>query len=400
MMLSLPLILAIISCLISVTLANNGCNDAMLNMRINNKDFPDLWTSFFPGVDSAIPSFTVVQHCRAHSFTSPKWIESTVLALNISYSNTTYYAVLHYDSCNEITSMFADPIILIPITNIIHNNSTGNLVYTTTNPRADFCYNCTENETLKYCQACNSACMTEETNDLDFCYGPSGDECCKYIENDDCVTSCEEGSSVDEMSTCILNHLCIRDNPCNTGKCTELSPTTYNCTCPVAYIGVNCSIKNPCYNNTNQCSGNGICIASESQPYFTCKCMMGVEGDRCQYNRLCNMSVSPCMNNGTCNVMYADNYTCSCASGYAGVNCETSLSTGAAPLIGAIVGAVVAFVAISIIIVLIVIICVIYFYIKGKKGKVEISKKTSKVYPTNGNGTIAEKEPMLDKEKQ
>ena len=395
-MLTLPLILAVIPCFISVTLANNGCNDAMLEMRIN-QDFQAFyieWDSNFNS-DSVIPQYTVVRHCRAHSFTSPMWLDSTVLALRFLYTNKTFFTVLHYNSCNETTSMFADPIVLIPITML---NQTGD-VNVMNNTNADFCYSCTDNVTTRYCNACDSTCMTEEEGDLDFCYGPSGDECCKYIENDNCTTSCEVGSSADETSTCIPDHLCTRENPCQTGDCTELTDTTYNCTCPNTHIGVNCSIVNLC-NNMTQCNNNGNCSTSESDPYFTCNCVTGVTGAYCQHNMFCNDSVNPCMNNGMCDVTDADNYVCSCAPGYGGTNCETSLSTGVAPLTGVIAGVVVVFVVIAIIIVLIVILCVMYFYIKGKKGKVEISKKTSKVYPTNGNGTTAEKEPMLDKEKQ
>ena len=397
MMLTLPLILTIISCLIYVTLANNGCNDAMLTLRISNTDFPallDEWDTFY---DSTMPEYTVVRHCRAHSFTSPKWLESTILALKFVCSNQTFYTVLHYNSCNETTSMFDDPIVLINIT-ALNSTNTEDLVYITNNTKADFCYDCTDNVTSNYCQACDSTCNMVEDDELEFCYGPSSYNCCRYIENDNCVASCTEGSSVDGMSTCIPGHLCMRDDPCVTGSCTVVTATTYNCTCPDTHVGLNCSLVNPC-NNTDQCNYNGNCSTSVSDPYFICYCVMGINGDRCQYNEFCTASASPCMNGGTCNVTDADSYTCSCENGYEGVNCEISLAT-AAPLTGAIVGAVVAFVVVAMVIVLVVIIFVLYFFIKGKKGKVEISKKTSKVYPTNGNGTIAEKEPMLDKEKQ
>ncbi|KAJ0179731.1 hypothetical protein K1T71_004322 [Dendrolimus kikuchii] len=61
---------------------------------------------------------------------------------------------------------------------------------------------------------------------------------------------------------------------------------------------------------------------------FTCQCPQGFTGSREHY--MCDTEVdlcysSPCVNNGTC-VRREGGYTCVCAAGYTGVNCETVLT--------------------------------------------------------------------------
>ncbi|XP_026739662.1 protocadherin-like wing polarity protein stan [Trichoplusia ni] len=62
---------------------------------------------------------------------------------------------------------------------------------------------------------------------------------------------------------------------------------------------------------------------------FTCQCPHGFTGSREHY--MCDTEVdlcysSPCVNNGTC-VRREGGYTCVCAAGYTGVNCETVLTS-------------------------------------------------------------------------
>ncbi|KAL0891925.1 hypothetical protein ABMA27_015170 [Loxostege sticticalis] len=61
---------------------------------------------------------------------------------------------------------------------------------------------------------------------------------------------------------------------------------------------------------------------------FTCQCPYGFTGSREHY--MCDTEVdlcysSPCVNNGTC-IRREGGYTCVCAAGYTGVNCETVLT--------------------------------------------------------------------------
>ncbi|XP_022815994.1 protocadherin-like wing polarity protein stan isoform X3 [Spodoptera litura] len=66
---------------------------------------------------------------------------------------------------------------------------------------------------------------------------------------------------------------------------------------------------------------------------FSCQCPHGFTGSREHY--MCDTEVdlcysSPCINNGTC-VRREGGYTCVCAAGYTGVNCETVLTSASCP---------------------------------------------------------------------
>ncbi|VDN91471.1 unnamed protein product [Brugia pahangi] len=79
-------------------------------------------------------------------------------------------------------------------------------------------------------------------------------------------------------------HSLCSPNPCqNNGNCTILSLTSYNCSCPQYYEGVNCTtVKNVCAisNFEDYCLNNGKCISNNSEPI--CHCTHQYEGRRCE----------------------------------------------------------------------------------------------------------------------
>uniref|UniRef100_A0A8R1TU78 Uncharacterized protein n=1 Tax=Onchocerca volvulus TaxID=6282 RepID=A0A8R1TU78_ONCVO len=73
-------------------------------------------------------------------------------------------------------------------------------------------------------------------------------------------------------------------NPCqNNGNCTILSLTTYNCSCPQYYEGVNCTdVTDACAasNFDDYCLNGGKCISNNFEP--VCRCTYQYEGRRCE----------------------------------------------------------------------------------------------------------------------
>ncbi|XP_053377649.1 sushi, nidogen and EGF-like domain-containing protein 1 isoform X3 [Mercenaria mercenaria] len=72
--------------------------------------------------------------------------------------------------------------------------------------------------------------------------------------------------------------------------------------------------------STDPCKNNGTCV--EGADNYTCSCADGFRGRNCEELDRC--STGPCKNNGTC-VEGADNYTCSCTDGFRGRNCEEAV---------------------------------------------------------------------------
>lgn len=56
---------------------------------------------------------------------------------------------------------------------------------------------------------------------------------------------------------------------------------------------------------------------------YTCTCAAGYSGTNCETN-VDECAVNPCQNGGTC-TDGVDSYTCACAAGYSGTNCETDI---------------------------------------------------------------------------
>lgn len=72
---------------------------------------------------------------------------------------------------------------------------------------------------------------------------------------------------------------------------------------------------------TNPCGNGGTC---ENNPTsYTCACAPGFTGTNCEVN-IDDCAGAPCQNGGTC-TDGANHYTCACSAGYAGANCETNI---------------------------------------------------------------------------
>ncbi|KOB79373.1 Uncharacterized protein OBRU01_00250 [Operophtera brumata] len=106
------------------------------------------------------------------------------------------------------------------------------------------------------------------------------------------------------------------------GVCyTNVSMEGYECQCCGGYVGPHCDERDAC--NPSPCLNNGVCVDLTQAPNsvnYTCVCPY----DPC-YS-------APCLNGGTCMTMAMNGSTtfhCACVDGWAGAQCELSITGGA-----------------------------------------------------------------------
>jgi hypothetical protein len=95
----------------------------------------------------------------------------------------------------------------------------------------------------------------------------------------------------------------------------ESTATSYRPALEVCYAVVDehCA-PNPCLNA-------GVCVNGWTG--YTCQCAPGFTGTNCETN-IDDCASAPCLNGGTC-VDEVSSYTCQCAPGFTGTNCETNI---------------------------------------------------------------------------
>jgi hypothetical protein len=145
--------------------------------------------------------------------------------------------------------------------------------------------------------------------------------------------------------------------PCqNGGSCVD-GLGYYFCVCDhTRFSGVNCErIFEPC--TSYQCYNNGTCVDDASQTF--CLCSLGYTGPQCQFKQTCKVTcqnggvcnstadgclcptkyggvdcsvledfctvLNPCQNEGLC-LSGQNSYSCACAPGWTGTNCQTALT--------------------------------------------------------------------------
>src|SRR5262245_49792859 len=72
----------------------------------------------------------------------------------------------------------------------------------------------------------------------------------------------------------------------------------------------------------NPCQNGGTCTAQGDS--YTCQCALGYTGTNCETN-IDDCASSPCQHGGTC-TDGVGGYTCACVPGYSGANCETDVN--------------------------------------------------------------------------
>ena len=110
--------------------------------------------------------------------------------------------------------------------------------------------------------------------------------------------------------------------PCkNNATCERLAYNKYQCNCTPEYKGDNCTIFQPCYNRP--CKNGATCHEIyEPASNYTCTCALGFYGRNCE-NITDYCSPDPCRNNATCvNFNTQGKYFCNCTEGFGNVNCS------------------------------------------------------------------------------
>lgn len=122
--------------------------------------------------------------------------------------------------------------------------------------------------------------------------------------------------------------------PCQNGGVCNQRDGYYTCTCTSGYDGYNCE------NESDECRSDPCAHGSctDGVISYTCVCDAGWDGDNCAVDKD-ECASDPCRNGATClhslrghqvhgNVLAGgtlDAYSCACAAGYAGLNCESDL---------------------------------------------------------------------------
>ncbi|XP_033625807.1 mucin-17-like isoform X2 [Asterias rubens] len=197
-------------------------------------------------------------------------------------------------------------------------------------PAADGCVEytcqCPPCFTGRYCTIPISACDSSSCQ--------NGAVCMPSTQNPNTAYACSEYKcSCTNCFTgvfCESQRDACNPNPCvNGGVCsaTSGSCTSYSCECPPCFSGFNCeiSVPNPCDNNP--CLNNGVCSTVQgSCGAHTCACPDTHIGLNCESPVVANPNPCnsfPCKNGATCLTVDSSNYICMCAPNYVGPNCLT-----------------------------------------------------------------------------
>ncbi|XP_038068280.1 mucin-3A-like isoform X2 [Patiria miniata] len=129
---------------------------------------------------------------------------------------------------------------------------------------------------------------------------------------------------------CEIQRDACNPNPClNSGACSSLPDScySYTCQCSGCFTGFNCEIPIASACANNPCQNGGVCSDVQGAcGAYTCTCPNGFIGLNCETTisenpNPCNSF--PCKNGASCLTMDADHYMCLCTSEYVGPNCNT-----------------------------------------------------------------------------
>jgi hypothetical protein len=113
-------------------------------------------------------------------------------------------------------------------------------------------------------------------------------------------------------------------NPCRNGASCARNVDAFVCACPAGYSGLTCATNvDDCA--ANPCQNDGTCVDGIDER--TCTCPLGSSGEDCE-TLAESCDDEPCENGATCTDDDDTGYTCACASGFYGPNCDTECARG------------------------------------------------------------------------
>ncbi|XP_060573106.1 neurogenic locus Notch protein-like [Ruditapes philippinarum] len=119
-------------------------------------------------------------------------------------------------------------------------------------------------------------------------------------------TSFENASFSLKPEYCFIDGGCVAENDMSPAGCLA---------CQSLVDEYNWTVNNPCQNKGN-CTG---------EIYgYTCSCAHGYGGNNCEYD-INECESDPCENDGTCSDQL-NGFTCSCVAGFTGTNCEININ--------------------------------------------------------------------------
>ncbi|KAF0311266.1 Neurogenic locus protein delta [Amphibalanus amphitrite] len=150
-----------------------------------------------------------------------------------------------------------------------------------------------------------------------------------YCTNANCMPGCHsEHGFCDQPNQCQCRSgwkgkfcdVCERYPGCRNGTCS----TAWGCDCLEGWGGLFCEQDLNYCTNHRPCKNGGTCY-NTGQGSYTCECAAGFNGTDCEIEEG-GCARHPCLNGGTCGDT-GDNYTCNCPRGWTGHRCETAAET-------------------------------------------------------------------------
>ncbi|XP_068613126.1 protein eyes shut homolog [Brachionichthys hirsutus] len=148
----------------------------------------------------------------------------------------------------------------------------------------------------------------------------------------DYVCRCLRGFSGKNCEEIIDYCRLLNINCLNEGLCLRIIGG-YQCLCAPGWIGEFCQyVGNACLIIPHRCLNGATCITTNhppSSPQYTCKCAIGFTGVNCE-TEIDECDSSPCQHNGTCSDLVGY-YECQCLTGFLGSKCEVDFDACALP---------------------------------------------------------------------
>eukprot|EP01043_Picozoa_sp_COSAG02_P012130 COSAG02_NODE_462_length_21838_cov_17.900501_3_plen_4662_part_00 len=140
--------------------------------------------------------------------------------------------------------------------------------------------------------------------------------------------NCNDGwqgvNCADDIDDCL-------PNPCNNdATCTDTGTVSFSCACASGWTGSVCDEQiDPCAREEDDCHSNADCQHTGPGEY-SCTCQRGYDGDGQTCGDVDECTSSPCQNSGACldstiATIAVDDYTCVCADGWGGEECEVDI---------------------------------------------------------------------------